>query len=141
MSLAPFMMMSAGPEVVAVVFRFQAGATGGAEPDFQVPAGAVSNVTRDGSAGVYTVTFKEKYPVFLGMVGAVHEATPAHDLIVKCDVADYDATAGTLALTVVGVDGGTAAEDVIENDWVFLVAYFMRIKTLAGPAAGGPIPA
>lgn len=143
MSLAPFLMMASGPEVVAVVFRFQVGATGGAEPDFQVPAGAVSNVTRDGSAGVYTITFNEKYPVFLGMVGSVHEATPAHDLFPKADVADYDADAGTLAITVVGMDGATAAEDVIENDWVFIVAYFMRVKALAYSRSGtaGPIPA
>ncbi len=143
MSLAPYMMMSAGPEVVAVVFRFQVGATGGAEPDFQVPAGAVSNVTRDGSAGVYSVTLREKYPVFLGMVGSVLEATPAHDLIVKTGVAKYTASTGVLELTVVGADGTTAAEDVIENDWVFVVAYFMRVQTLAYAAGGtaGPIPA
>ena len=143
MSLAPYMLMSAGPEVVAVVFRFQVGAAGGAEPDFQVPAGAVSNVTRDGSAGLYTITFREKYPVFLGMVGSVLEATPAHDLFPKADIADYDAAAGTLQITVVGADGATAAEDVIENDWVFLTVYFMRVKTLAYSAAGtaGPIPA
>jgi hypothetical protein len=135
MALAPYVMSCSNPEVVAVVLRFQAGATGGAEPDFQVPAGSVIDVTRDGSAGVYTVTFNEKYPVFLGMVGSVHEATPAHDLIVKCDVADYDNAAGTLILTVVGVDGGTAAEDVIEDDWVFLVCYFGRRTALSATGA------
>lgn len=143
MSLAPFMMMSAGPEVVAVVFRFQAGAAGGAEPDFQVPAGAVRNVIRGASAGLYTITFNEKYPVFLGLVGSVHEADPVNDFDVKADIADYDASAGTLDVYVVGYDGAVAAEDVVEDDWVFIVAYFMRVKTLAYNAAGtaGPIPA
>lgn len=143
MSLAPFMMMSAGPEVVAVVFRFQAGAAGGAEPDFQVPAGAVANVTRDGSAGLYSITFNEKYPVFLGLVGSVHEATPVNDLNIKADIADYSATTGVLTISVVGYDGAVAAEDVVEDDWVFIVAYFMRVQTLAYAAGGtaGPIPA
>lgn len=138
MGLAPYMLMSAGPEVVAVVFRFQVAAAGGAEPDFQVPAGSVSNVTRDGSAGLYSITFKEKYPVFLGVLGSVLEATPAHDLIVKASVASYSATTGVLQLTVVGADGTTAAEDVIDNDWVFVVAFFGRRTALA---TSGAIPA
>jgi hypothetical protein len=133
------MMMCAFGEVVAVPFRFQVAAAGGAEPDFQVPAGAVSVVTRDGSAGLYSVTFREKYPIFLGVVGTVLEATPAHDLIVKTSVASYSATTGVLTLTVVGADGTTAAEDVIDNDWVFVVAYFIRRTTAFG--ATGAIPA
>lgn len=136
MSLAPYMMMSAGPEVVAVVFRFQAGATGGAEPDHQVPAGAVTDVTRDGSAGLYSITFREKYPVLLGVLGSVMEATPVNDYVVKADVADYDATTGIMIVTVVGLDGSAAAEDVIEDDWVFIVAYFMRRQSLAYDATG-----
>ena len=138
MGLAPYLLMSAGPEVVAVVFRFQAAAAGGAEPDFQVPAGSVANVTRDGSAGLYSITFKEKYPVFLGVMGTVLEATPANDLIVKAGVASYSATTGVLQLTIVGADGTTAAEDVTDNDWVFVVAYFGRRTALGNT---GPIPA
>ena len=139
MSAAPYMMMSAFGEVVMVPFRFQVAAAGGAEPDFQVPAGAVASVTRDGSAGLYTITFREKYPIFLGVTGMVLEATPAHDLIVKAAVASYTASAGTLQLTIVGADGTTAAEDVTDNDWVFVVAYFVRRTTAFGGT--GPIPA
>lgn len=124
------------PEQVTLKFRFQVGATGGAEPDAIVPANCgVSDVTRDGSAGVYTITFDEKFPVFIGCLGHVMEATPAHDLIVKADVADYDASAGTLIITVVGVDGGTAAEDVIENDWVYMECTFCRKSNLCPSGA------
>lgn len=133
--------LSGSPELVTLKFRFQVGATGGAEPDFIVPAACgVSGVTRDGSAGVYTITFIEKFPVFIGCLGHVMEATPAHDLIVKADVADYDASAGTLAITVVGVDGGTAAEDVIENDWVYMEVTFCRRNGLA-PTGAIPLAA
>ncbi len=133
--------LSGSPELVTLKFRFQAGAAAGAEPDFIVPAYCgVSGVTRDGSAGLYTISFIEKYPVFIGLVGTVLEATPAHDLIVKADVADYDATAGTLIITIVGVDGGTAAEDVIENDWVYLEVTFCRRNGLA-PVGAIPLAA
>ncbi len=128
--------LSGSPELVTLKFRFQVAATGGAEPDFIVPASCgVSDVTRDGSAGLYTITFDEKFPVFLGLVGTVLEATPAHDFIVKADIADYDAAAGTLIITVVGVDGGTAAEDVIENDWVYLEVTFCRRSAMAPSGA------
>jgi hypothetical protein len=128
--------LSGSPELVTLKFRFQVGATGGAEPDFIVPASCgVHGVTRDGSAGLYTITFSEKYPVFIGCLGHVMEATPAHDLIVKADVADYDAALGTLIITVVGVDGSTAAEDVIENDWVYMEVTFCKRSELAPSGA------
>lgn len=140
MSASPYMIMSAVGEVVCVPFRFQAAAAGGAEPDFQMPAGTVANVIRAGSAGLYNVTFREKYPVFLGVVGTVLEADEVNDLIVKAGVGDYDPTTGVLALRVVGaLDTTSAGTDVTDNDWVFVVAYFVRRTTAFGTV--GAIPA
>lgn len=128
--------LSGSPELVTLKFRFQAGATGGAEPDFIVPGGVpVTDVVRNATAGQYEITFAEMYPVFVGMVGTVLEAEETHDLIVKCGAGDYDATTGVLTVQVVGADGSTADEDVVENDWVYLEVTFCRRSQLAPTVA------
>jgi hypothetical protein len=120
------------PELVTMKFRFQVGATGGAEPDAIVPASCgVSDVIRNATAGQYEITFEEKFPVFIGLVGTVLEAEETHDLIVKAGVGDYVASTGVLTVQVVGADGSTADEDVVENDWVYLEVTFCRKSTLA----------
>jgi hypothetical protein len=124
--------LSGSPELVTLKFRFQVGATGGAEPDAIVPAACgVSDVIRNGTTGQYEVTFDEKFPVFIGMVGTVLEAEETHDLIVKCGAGDYSSSTGVLTVQVVGLDGSTADEDVVENDWVYLEVTFCRRSTLA----------
>jgi len=131
--LAPYMLMSAYPEIVFLPFRFQINGT--SDPDNCVPGGAVLDVVRTG-AGVFTINFAEKYPIFIGLVGTVLEATPAHDLIVKAAVGNYTASTGVLTgVTVVGADGTTAAEDPIDNDWVYVIAAFSRRSVLNTSAA------
>lgn len=128
MALAPYLAQTTSPELVRVCFRFQINGT--SDPDALFPsAQGVTNVVRD-SAGVFTITFAEKWPALLGCVGMVMEATPAHDLIVKADLADYSSTNGTLAVTVVGADGSSAAEDPPDNDWVYLECTFCRRNNL-----------
>ena len=121
MSFAPYMLMSAGPEVVFHVFRFQINGT--SDPDFQMPAGAVVDVVRQ-DAGDFDIEYKEKFPVLLGVMGSVMEATPEHDLQVKADLADYDASTGVLSISIVGADGTPIDEDPADDDWVFVVAAF-----------------
>lgn len=124
------------PEQVTLKFRFQVQA-GGADndPDVILPHKCgVTDVTNE-AVGQYRITFAEKFPVFIGMVGSVLEATPTHDLIVKCDVADYNATNGTLDVYVVGADGTTAAEEPADNDWVYCEVTFCRRSELAPSGA------
>lgn len=112
------------PEVERVVFRFQINGT--SDPDVLVPGfQGVTDVTRV-SAGVFDITFETKYPTFIGMLGHVLEGTPAHDLILKTSAVAYSATTGILRVTVVGADGSTAAEDPINDDWVFCEVFFGR---------------
>lgn len=128
---APYTEMVTSPELVVVKFRFQVQAAGGGNhPDVLRPASQGVTDVVNISAGVYDIYFAEKYPVFLGMVGTVLEATPAHDLIVKCSVAGYSATTGILRVTVVGADGSTAAEEPADNDWVYIEATFCRRNQL-----------
>lgn len=121
------------PEQVTIKFRFQINGT--SDPDNVVPAlSGVTEVTRT-SAGLFVVTFAEKWPVFIGATGSVLEATQAHDLIVKTSVAGYVPSTGLLTLTVVGADGSTAAEDPPDNDWVYVEATFCRRSGLAPSGA------
>lgn len=120
--------LTGSPELVKLSFRFQIDGTN--DPDNVRPAGIVTDITRT-SDGLFAITFAEKYPVFIGLVGSVLEATPAHDLIVKSSVAAYSSTTGILSVTVVGADGSTAAEDPADNDWVYVEATFCRNSTLA----------
>jgi hypothetical protein len=119
--------LSGSRDLVTLKFRFQVGATGGAEPDAIVPASCgVTDVIRNATTGQYEITFDQKFPVFIGMVGTVLEAEESHDLIVKCGAGDYSASTGVLTVQVVGLDGSTADEDVIEDDWVYLEVTFCR---------------
>lgn len=113
------------PEVERVVFRFQINGT--SDPDLLVPGfQGVSDVTHV-SAGVFDVTFETKYPTFIGALGTVMEATPTHDLLVKVSgPGAYSATTGILRVTIVGADGTPAAEDPVDNDWVFVEAFMGR---------------
>lgn len=121
------------PNQVTCKFRFQINGT--SDPDNVVPGNTcVTEVTRT-SAGLFVITFAEKFPVFLGAVGAVLESTQAHDLICKFSVGGYDASTGLLTMTVVGADGSTAAEDPADNDWVYIEATFCRNSTQAPSAA------
>ncbi len=132
--LAPYLVGSTVPELVAIPLRFQINGT--SDPDFVLPAGVVSDVSRT-DVGDFTITFQvnHRYPVLLGVHGAVMEATPENDLIVKCDIADYDSSAGTLALSIVGADGTPVDEEPVDDDWIFVVCYFLRRTTLGAAGA------
>lgn len=123
MSLAPYVAQCTERDLVTKKFRFQINGT--SDPDFQCPAGAVKDVVRNG-VGVFTVYLPNGFRplTMLGLVGEVLEATPAHDLKVKADLADFSASAGTFQITIVGTDGSTAAEDPVDNDWVYLEVTF-----------------
>lgn len=124
------------PEQVTVKFRFQAAAAGGDDPDFIVPhLCGVTDVVRNATAGQYEITFAEKFPVFIGMVGTVLEAEETNDFVVKCGAGDYDSSTGVLTVQVVGLDGAVADEDVVENDWVYIEATFCRKSALAPSGA------
>jgi hypothetical protein len=133
--------MVQAPELITIKARIQsAGAT--TAPDFQVPAGTFAAATNT-VAGVYTVTLREKYPTFVGGIGSVLTAigtpgTSTADLVVVFDAAGYDSTTGVLTFTVVGADGGTAAEDVPDNDWIYLELTFCRRSTLC-PSGALPV--
>jgi hypothetical protein len=131
--LAPYIAQVGNPEQLTLKFRFQINGTD--DPDFIVPGGCVTDVTQE-STGVFKITFAQKYPVFVGLVGTVLEATPVNDLIVKADVADYDSSAGTLLVSVVGaLHDAAAAEDPVDDDWVYLEVTFCTRSTLSPAVA------
>lgn len=143
MSLQPYLQMVNAPEVVTVKGRIQSAGAATNPPDFQVPAGTFVSATH-ATTGVYTVKLPIKYPRFIGGIGSVHTAigtpgTSTADLLVVFDVAGYDATTGILTFTVVGADGGTAAEAVPDNDWIYLELTFSRKTVLnqSGALAAG----
>lgn len=125
------------PEQVTLKFRFQVNGT--SDPDFIVPANCgVTDVTY-AATGVYTVTFDEKFPVFIGGRATVMPATPETagnvDFLIGIDVADYSSTAGTLVMYAVGVDGTTAAEVPEDNSWIYCDLTFCRRSSLAPSGA------
>jgi hypothetical protein len=120
-----------------VTLRFRLQYTTNEEADFCLPSGAIASNNWT-STGLYDLTLNDKYPVFVGghaeVMTAVAGAGTA-DLRVTFDVAGYDATTGVLTYNVVGQDGGTALEDVPNNDWVYFELTFARYVT-GGPTAG-----
>lgn len=125
------------PEQVVLRFRFQSAGGQPAAPDFLVPGNCgVTDVTQAATDGVFTITFAEKYPVFIGGHGAVMPATNANDQIVKIDVADYSPTAGTLIVHTIGaLDTTQVAEAVAADDWVYLELTFCRRSGMAPTVA------
>lgn len=137
MPLAPHVQMVQAPELITLKFRIQSAGAATTAPDFQVPAGTVASATL-ASTGLYTVTLREKYPVFVGGHGHVMTAIAGvgtADLKVNIDVAGYVATTGVLTFSVVGADGSTAVEDVPDNDWIYLELTFCRRSTLCPTGA------
>lgn len=128
-----------GPQEVRKVFRFQINGT--SNPDFQVPSGAATTITRSG-AGVFVITLPvtERYPVLIGVTGDVlgpAGGSALNDQDVKATVDGYVPSTGVLTVSV--VDAGTAAAaDPTDNSWVFVEAIFCRM-TLLAPT--GPVPA
>ena len=137
MPLAPYLQMVQAPELITIKARIQSAGAAATAPDFQVPAGTFAVATL-ASTGLYTVTLREKYPVFVGGQGTVMTAIAGvgtADLQVVFDVAGYNATTGVLTFSVVGADGGTAIEDVPDNDWIYLELTFCRRSGLAPTGA------
>lgn len=129
--------MVQAPELITLKARIQSAGAATNAPDFQVPAGTFASATL-ASTGLYTVTLREKYPIFVGGTGSVMTAIAGvgtADLQVVFDVAGYDATTGVLTFSVVGADGGTAVEDVPDNDWIYLELTFCRRSTLCPTGA------
>lgn len=132
--------LSTSPELVTIKARIQSAGAAATAPDFQVPAGTFAAATL-ASTGLYTVTLREWYPVFVGGIGQVMTAVAGvgtADLRVVFDVAGYDPATGVLTFSVVGTDGSTAIEDVPDNDWIYLELTFCR---RSGLAPSGALPA
>jgi hypothetical protein len=130
MALAPYIPLVQAPELITLKFRLQY--TSADKADFQCPAKSIASNTHT-STGLYTMTFNEKYPVFIGGFGHVMTAIAGvgtDDLSVRIDVAGYVPTTGVLTYSVVGLDGTTAVEDVPDNDWIYFELTFCRRSTL-----------
>ncbi len=123
------------PEQVTLKFRFQSAGAATNAPDFIVPASCGVDSITHASTGVYAIQFSEKFPVFLGMVATVLEATEVNDYVIKCGVGDYDTATGILTVTCVGLDGSVAAEAVVDNDWVYMEVTFCRRSAMAPTGA------
>ena len=124
------------PEQVTLKFRFQTSI--GADPDLILPHKCgVVDITY--TATKYTITFDEKYPVFIGGFAHVMPLAPDtatnSDYVFAISPADYSATNGTLIIYPVGVDGTTAAEQPADNDWVYCEFTFCRRSALAPSGA------
>lgn len=126
---APYMETVTSPELVVVKFRFQINGT--SDPDAILPKyQGVTEITRT-SAGVFAITFAEKFPVFLGMVGNVMSVTAgqvSYGLIVQTTPGSYSATTGILTVHVVDpyADATPAAVDPTDDNWVYLQCTFCR---------------
>lgn len=122
------------PEIERVVFRFLINGTSNPDslrPGFQ----GVTDVARTG-AGLFTVTFENKYPVFIGMTGSVIGASVGMTVEpVGVPETAYTASAGTLAIRTVVQDGSPAAGDPTDNDWVFCECYFARRNNMHAAVA------
>lgn len=140
--LAPYIPTVQAPELHTLKFRIQLAATTGA-PDFQVPAGSIASATAD-TGGVYTLTMREKYPVFVGGFGKVMPASVAGSSdswrMVHFVPSSYVAATGVLTVTILTDDGdGTdTAENGVDNDWVYFELTFCRRSQLA-PSGAIPV--
>lgn len=134
MSLAPYPGLVQAPELITLKFRIQLAATT-SNPDFQVPANSVADATAE-TAGVYTLTLNEKYPVFVGGFGFVMAEAIASTndswRHVNITPDGYVASTGVLTVTILTDDGdGTdTAENGIDDDWVYFELTFCRRSTL-----------
>lgn len=116
----------------AVTLKFRLQYVADLKPDFVVPAGAISSVTR-ASEGLYTLTLNQLFPTFVGGFGEVMPASAnlatLGGLRVIIDPADYVASTGVLTYRTAWGDGaGTGAmtlADVADNDWVYFELTFM----------------
>lgn len=132
--LAPYLQMTTSPETVVVRFRFQINGT--SDPDFLVPhAQGVIDIARTG-AGVFAITFADKYPVFIGASGYVMAGVIAasHQLIPVGGPAAYVASTGVLTLSSLDLDTPAVTEPT-DNDWAYVEAVFCRRSTLAPSGA------
>lgn len=124
-------MLYPGPQtncMDTVTLRFRLQYTSAGAADFQLPEGAIDSNTRT-SAGLYTLTLNEKYPVLIGGFGHVMTADTVNaggDALVRIAPADYVAATGVLTYRVTSADGSTDAEDVANNDWIYFELTFAR---------------
>jgi hypothetical protein len=125
-----------GPHQLLKAFRFQIDGTN--DPNFQVPAGAVSDVVRD-STGLFSITLPvgERPPILVSVTGNVQQATAASTTLALVVVpVSYTASTGVL---VVRTEGSTGVADDPEDDaWVHIQAVF-ALMTLG--TSTGAIPA
>lgn len=133
--LAPYLQMVQAPELITLKFRIQLAATTG-DPDFQVPAGTIAAASAE-TNGVYTLTMRQKYPVFVGGFGSYMCAAEDNVFHVNILPSDYDSATGVLTVTLFTDDGdGTyTAENGVDDDWVYFELTFCRKSRLAPTGA------
>ena len=131
------------PGLVHLVFRIQAGAADGTDPDFIYPSGAPVVSGKAEATGLYTITLATAYPGFLGGTCTVLSAAATALKWAIIDIADYNATTGVLSVQVVtnddaGGDGTVVAKYLVDNDWLMFDLYFV---TAASDAVTGALAA
>ena len=133
MSLAPYLLMTKGPELVLEAFRFQVEGT--SDPDALVPyQQGVTNVTRS-SIGLFAITLATKYPTLISCVGSVQAAAASGGDTVGLHVYPVSYTASTGVLVVRVENHAGAADDPTDEDWVHVQAVFCRRSGMAPSGA------
>lgn len=137
--LAPYLQMVQGPNMLTLKFRIQLAASTG-NPDFQVPAGSIASATAE-TGGVYTMTMRQKYPVFVGGFGIVMAEAIASTAdvyrVVNLTPDGYDPATGIVTFTLLTDDGdGTdTAENGQADDWVYFELTFCTNSEQCGSGA------
>ncbi len=138
----PTLLLTSSAELITLKFRLQYAAN--VKADFQVPARSIASNTRS-NEGIYTMTLRDKFPVFVGGFGhvmvAAANAVTASSHYVAIDVADYVATTGVLTYRTLWHDHAGASTgpgvlaDIADNDWVYFELTFCRRSGLAPTGA------
>src|SRR5688500_17939253 len=125
MSLAPYLLMAKGPELVLEAFRFQSEAA--TDPDTLVPfQQGVTNVVRAGSADLFDITFATTYPTMVACVGSVQSAAATGGDTVGIVVSPVSYTAATGVLRIRVENHAGAADDLTDEDWVHVLVVFCQ---------------
>lgn len=121
MALAPYPLLTSGPEQVELKFRFQINGT--SNPDNVVgSAGLVEDITRN-DTGEFTVTIHPSYR-YQNLV--VCHASVQADLDVDAKYVSWTPSTGALVIHTVAYDDAPAAGDPADDSWVHVTATLCR---------------
>jgi hypothetical protein len=83
------------------------------------------------SAGLYTITFAEKYPELVSIVDGRAHATAATRVQTNLGFGVYDPATGTLTVSVGSEDTGALGVADVDNLWVNFIAVFQKYTALS----------